>query len=260
MRVWHKGCAVDFQSTYAGSSPATRSFESRQDSNYINMYRRHLCTIHIYKVTNQIEGKFYIGTHKTKDLNDGYLGSGKYLKRAQAKYGLENFSKQILHIYDNPEEMFQKEEEIVNPDFPPLPPTYNLKVGGSGGFDFINNDIENRIIKNKKARLATNITIFERYGVHNIAQIDYVKKANSARMIQAHADGKFSKTTGFGGRRHTEETKILMSISSQGKQVGESNSQFGTMWITNGVENKKVNKDSIIPNEWEKGRTIIKRL
>ena len=36
----------------------------------------------VYKITNKINGKYYIGKHQTKDLNDGYMGSGKLLKRA----------------------------------------------------------------------------------------------------------------------------------------------------------------------------------
>ena len=70
----------------------------------------------IYKITNQINGKFYIGSHKTKDLNDNYMGSGKYLKHAQEKYGIENFKKEYLFIYNTDEEMYTKEAELVNID------------------------------------------------------------------------------------------------------------------------------------------------
>ena len=59
------------------------------------------------------------------------------------------------------------------------------------------------------------------------------------------------------GSRHSEETKKKMSLSQQGKQKGEKNSQYGTCWITNGKESKKIKKEDLIPNGWKLGRKII---
>jgi group I intron endonuclease len=87
----------------------------------------------IYKTTNIINGKIYIGAHSTINIDDGYLGSGKYLVRAIEKYGRENFSREVLFIFDTKEEMFQKEREIVCEEFIEENNTYNLKIGGSGG-------------------------------------------------------------------------------------------------------------------------------
>lgn len=84
----------------------------------------------IYKITNKANGKIYIGKHQTQDLNDGYMGSGKHLKRAIAKYGLGSFTKEILHIFDNEAEMNAKEAELVTEEFVDRESTYNICVGG----------------------------------------------------------------------------------------------------------------------------------
>ena len=71
----------------------------------------------IYKITNKLDGKIYIGKHSSQDLYDNYMGSGKYIRRAIKKYGIENFEKEILFILDSEEEAYKIEKEIVNEEF-----------------------------------------------------------------------------------------------------------------------------------------------
>lgn len=98
----------------------------------------------VYKITNKSDNKIYIGVHITKNLEDGYMGSGKYLQRAIKKQGLKNFTKEILYDFNNLEEMFAKEAELVNEDFINRKDTYNLKLGGFGGWDSARKNIRNR--------------------------------------------------------------------------------------------------------------------
>ena len=69
---------------------------------------------YFYKITNLINGHFYYGVHNTKNLNDGYMGSGVRLQIAYKKYGIENFKKEILKYFDTKEEAFEYEAEVVN--------------------------------------------------------------------------------------------------------------------------------------------------
>lgn len=73
----------------------------------------------------------YVGYHSTNKIEDGYFGSGKIIKRAIAKNGIENFKKEIIHIFDNKEEAEAKEAEIVNKDFCERTDTYNIALGGN---------------------------------------------------------------------------------------------------------------------------------
>ncbi|MFM2010794.1 MAG: Acinetobacter phage Ac42 [Bacteroidota bacterium] len=86
----------------------------------------------IYKITNLINGKIYVGQDKFN--NPKYLGSGFKLRRAIKKYGSENFKKDILESCSSKEELNSKEKfwikelNSTNPDI-----GYNLVDGGQGG-------------------------------------------------------------------------------------------------------------------------------
>lgn len=87
----------------------------------------------IYKTTNLINNKIYIGKHSTKDLNDGYLGSGLQLAKAIQEYGIENFVREILSFHNTAEEALIEESKIVDQSFVDREDTYNIALGGSGG-------------------------------------------------------------------------------------------------------------------------------
>lgn len=104
----------------------------------------------IYQITNKINNKIYIGKHITKDINDSYTGSGKLVNAAFNKYGIENFTKEILFVLETEEDMNAKEREIVTEEFCLRKDTYNLCVGGRGGFSYINRNKLNNENKDKK--------------------------------------------------------------------------------------------------------------
>lgn len=196
----------------------------------------------IYKTTNILNGKFYIGTHKTKNINDSYLGSGKILKRAIEKHGIENFKKEILFVYDNPEDMFKKEESIVVVN----KMCYNVKKGGNGGWDFVNNTCHN----NKKNKRKTG-----NYGFQKVKPKKPCPQKARDIINKRYADGWKNP---FSGKTHTAEFKNKMSVLMKERQSGKLNSQYGTCWITNGKENKKIKRTEIIKytnEKWVLGRT-----
>lgn len=86
----------------------------------------------IYKTTNLLNGKIYVGLHSTNNLNDRYLGSGWILKSAIKKYGRENFKKEVLLVLSDREEAGEVEALLVDKEFIARPDTYNLQEGGMG--------------------------------------------------------------------------------------------------------------------------------
>jgi hypothetical protein len=84
----------------------------------------------VYKTTNLISGKIYVGVHCVKKMNDVYLGSGVHFKKAVKKYGRQNFARETLFEFANEQDAYDKEQEIVNIEFISRSDTYNTCIGG----------------------------------------------------------------------------------------------------------------------------------
>jgi hypothetical protein len=208
---------------------------------------------YIYRTTCSVNGKYYIGMHSTDNMEDGYLGSGKRLWNSINYHGRENHTKEILEFCDTREELKKREEEIVNEQLLTEDLCMNLKIGGEGGF--ISDEHRLRFINgSKKTKHLGN----ERLKWLRENDIEWLKKWSeniTKGLVKWSKSGEYRN--GFQGKQHNEETKQRMSESMKGKGKGETNSQFGTCWITKGGENKKIKKELLTVYQikgWIKGR------
>lgn len=106
----------------------------------------------VYQTTSKINNKIYIGVHKTEDPDvfDSYLGNGVYIYRpssymhprthfqyAVKKYGVENFTRTVIKVFDNEDDAYKLEAEIVNKEFIKRDDTYNIILGGRDTSQFM---------------------------------------------------------------------------------------------------------------------------
>lgn len=89
---------------------------------------------YIYITTNLVNGKKYIGQHKSEVFNPEYKGSGKLIKRAVNKYGKHNFEVKLLEKCNNKKELDDAEVKwILKLNCVSSDGYYNLASGGSNG-------------------------------------------------------------------------------------------------------------------------------
>ena len=66
-----------------------------------------------YKIINLITQQYYIGSHKTDNINDNYMGSGKRIKASILQYGICNHKKEILGIFENRKDSINLEHALI---------------------------------------------------------------------------------------------------------------------------------------------------
>lgn len=175
---------------------------------------------YVYKTTCIITNEYYIGMHKTYNINAEYFGSGIKIIESIKKYGAENHIKEILCYCLDKDELKEKEKEFLTKETIKDPLCLNMIPGGTGGYNL---SLEQRRELSKKSHLA----IKEK----EKNDPEYRKKHSkniSIALRKAYQDGLIPP---FTGKKHTEETRKKQSISAIGKHDGKLNSQYGTCWI-----------------------------
>jgi hypothetical protein len=166
------------------------------------------------------------------------------LKRSVEKHGADAHTREILMELDSLSEAFEYESTIVTKETLLDPLCLNLKVGGSGGWAY-----EETKFKASKAGNERLQHLWE----NDPEWASRVAKTSSEKRKEEHSSGARSNShwselnSELRARALTEESnkKRMETFSAIGHQQGESNSQFGTCWVSNEAETIKIPKSSL---------------
>ena len=183
---------------------------------------------YIYLTTNLINGKMYVGKHKSSYFDESYKGSGKILWNAIRKYGWENFKVELLKECDNEEDLSISEyDEIEHRNAVLSPNYYNLRDGGRGGWKVNGVSIKRGIKVSDQARL--NISL-----AHQGKSLSFIHRKHIGMSLQG--DNNPLRRTG------SEVARRNLSESMKGNQNAR-----GCRWITNGTESLIIRASDEIP-------------
>lgn len=173
----------------------------------------------VYKTTNLITGKFYIGLDTKNDPQ--YLGSGVILKKAIKKYGHDNFKKEILEVCETLEELRDREKFWIQ-QLSSQAIGYNVADGGLGGDTFTNNpnkeEIRSKFRKSHtletRKKISDNNWQKKNFGEnHPKFGTKQTPETKEKRRQTFLAKGEFPNS----GKKHTEQAKAANREKHLGK-------------------------------------------
>ena len=228
---------------------------------------------YIYKTTNLINGKIYIGQHKSNGFVPYYFGSGTYLKNSINKYGINNFKVDILEEINDINDMNYKEIYYIkkynstNHNI-----GYNIEYGGhiihseetrkrisaskkgqKPSYKTINNSIISRRLNgtSKKGTIIINNGINEKYIKPEMLD-EYLKDGWFKGRCELSKIKISNTLTGIKRPPMKDKTKMILSELNKGKKLSEktksilrknsmgNKSNSGRVWMNNGVNNHTV--------------------
>ena len=171
----------------------------------------------IYKTTNLVNGKKYIG--KDTKNKPSYLGSGAILKKAIQKYGKQNFRKEIIELCDSKEELIEREEYWLNYyDAGNNPMFYNMHNYSSGGISIPSelHYLYGKHHSDETKRKMSNSRLGEKN--HNYGEKFSVETRKKLSESMIHACARGERHHMF-GKHQSDEVKQKLSKSHMGKKL-----------------------------------------
>lgn len=153
-------------------------------------------------------------------FGDSYFGSGKWLKRALEKDGLENFQKEIIYVFNNKIDAYSWEKAVVTQELVDDPMCYNIKLGGFGGDTFTDNP--NKEMIRQKLRITTAGKRNPMYGRTGEKSPHYGKKQSAEHIAKRCGSGP---KNGMYGKHLSDEHKQVLrdAFSGQNNPMSKTN-------------------------------------
>lgn len=160
----------------------------------------------IYKTTNTVNGKIYVG--KDFDNDPSYLGSGVLLEMAIKKYGRQNFTKSLIESCSTAEELNRREIHwirVLNSTDRKI--GYNIALGGTGG------DTTTNLSTIKKEEMLKKRSIALKKVFSSPAYRKKRSEITKRMWTPAYTDKMRDKMT---GRKITWDTKLSKNRNKKG--------------------------------------------
>ena len=182
----------------------------------------------IYKYTNKINGKIYIGltTREIKERHREHvsdINDGTHFHNALKKYGVECFSLEIIDNADSHGELKSKEQYWIRfyHSYGDKTRGYNLTLGGDGALGAVLSDETKR--KLSEGKKGNKSTLFGKKGKYSLHfNMPHTEETKRKMRVAWEKRGPTS-----------EETKQKRSASLKGKYTGDKNSMHGKTGVKN---------------------------
>ena len=215
---------------------------------------------YIYKITNKLNNKIYVGKRVSETFDEKYWGSGKAIKNSINKYGIDNFTRDILEWCNSDDELNEREKYWIKElKANQKQYGYNFTDGGTGGNTLKYLSEEDKIARLEKiAETKANYSDEQKEELHN-----KLSKSSSTALKKLYDNGYENNNKGRKWYTNGTEDKMCFECP-EGYWPGRSHnnidyekvskSMAGKICYNNGINEKYFRSNEIIPDGWVIGR------